>query len=262
MNERATGWVRLQLKAVAYADFGVAPALVPVRLNVLEVMGAPGGQLTAQMMAAEIVAWLEEHPDEYEAYRPLLGELAYSVGTELAMAGDPERAVCWLERSAIARWTDVRAVGNFARSHAQRAVRKGARGLHGRAEDEARRAGDVVLRLRREGEPRRTRNERRAPGDRRPELRATRPPSLAAVRQFADHPSAPRSRGTRRATSAPRCVCGVLAGLLLIPSVARAEEAAEPPVVAKFTEKTFSNEKYKAAIVGKVSFRKGKKPRR
>jgi len=119
MNGRATGWVRLQLKAAAYADFGVAPVLVPVRIDVLEVMAAPGGQLTAQMMAAEIVAWVEEHPDEYAAYRPLLGELAYSVGTELAMAGDHAGAACWLERSAIARPTDVRAVGNFARALAR-----------------------------------------------------------------------------------------------------------------------------------------------
>ncbi len=60
--------------------------------------------------------------------------------------------------------------------------------------------------------------------------------------------------------SPPKRVRGSLAGLLLFPSVARGEEAAEPPVVAKLTEKKFSNEKYEAAIVGKVSFREGRKP--
>jgi hypothetical protein len=104
----------LQLKPEAYADFGVAPVPVPVRLAVVEGLSEPGGQLTAEVMAREIVVWVGERPHEYEVYRPLLGELAYSLGTDQAMAGEHERAVYWLEQAVRAWPGDVRPLGNLA----------------------------------------------------------------------------------------------------------------------------------------------------
>lgn len=52
-----------------------------------------------------------------------------------------------------------------------------------------------------------------------------------------------------------------LSALVLLCGTARSQEANEtPPVLARFTEKKFSHEQYQAAILGKVVFRKGKKP--
>ena len=59
----------------------------------------------------------------------------------------------------------------------------------------------------------------------------------------------------------PMSVCRVLVAISLLGAVAWGEEAAEaPPGVAKFTEKKFSHEQYRAAILGKVAFRRGRKP--
>ena len=59
--------------------------------------------------------------------------------------------------------------------------------------------------------------------------------------------------------TAPRCVSVFLAGSILLSPLARAEESAPPPL-ARLSEKKFSHEQYKAAILGKVAFRKGRKP--
>lgn len=116
MKDRAGAWVRLQLKPAAYADFGIVPVLIPVRIEVLEGLSASGVGLSAEAMATEIVAYLGERPEDGETYRPLLGELAYSVGSERGMAGDHEAAVYWLEKAAHARPGDIRVLGNFARA--------------------------------------------------------------------------------------------------------------------------------------------------
>ena len=59
----------------------------------------------------------------------------------------------------------------------------------------------------------------------------------------------------------PMSVCPVLVTMFVLGGVAWGEEAAEaPPAIAKFSEKKFSHEQYRAAILGKVSFRKGRKP--
>jgi ankyrin repeat protein len=59
----------------------------------------------------------------------------------------------------------------------------------------------------------------------------------------------------------PMGVCRVLALLFVLCGDAMGDEAAEaPPSVAKLTEKKFANEQYRAAILGKVSFRRGRKP--
>lgn len=59
--------------------------------------------------------------------------------------------------------------------------------------------------------------------------------------------------------TASRCVSVFLAGSILLSPSALADESAPPPI-AKLSEKKFSNERYKSAILGKVSFRKGRKP--
>ena len=59
----------------------------------------------------------------------------------------------------------------------------------------------------------------------------------------------------------PMSVCPVLVAMFVLGGVAWGEEAAEaPPAIAKFTEKKFSHDQYRAAILGKVSFRRGRKP--
>lgn len=119
MSENTGGWVHLQLTPAAYANFGVEPVPIPIRVDVLLGFPSDGFQLSPELMAREIVAYLEERLDEYEIYRPLLGELAYNVGTELAMAGDAEGAVSWLERSARARPRDLSVLGNYAKALAR-----------------------------------------------------------------------------------------------------------------------------------------------
>ena len=114
MNDSSGVWVHLQLTPAAYANFGVAPVPIPVRIGALEGQLATGGGLGAEALASEVVAWLRERPDDIETYRPLLGELAFSVGTERGMAGDHKGAVYWLEKAAAARPFDGRVLGNFA----------------------------------------------------------------------------------------------------------------------------------------------------
>lgn len=59
----------------------------------------------------------------------------------------------------------------------------------------------------------------------------------------------------------PMSVRPVLVALFVLGGAAWGEEAAEaPPAIAKFTEKKFSHEQYRAAILGKVAFRRGRKP--
>lgn len=61
--------------------------------------------------------------------------------------------------------------------------------------------------------------------------------------------------------SALKCVCGFLIGLVAVSGVARGEESAQaPPAIAKLTEKKFSHGQYRAAVLGKIVFRRGKKP--
>lgn len=119
MTEGSGGWVHLVLKEEVYANFGVAPVPIPIRSEILSGFPRDGFQITTELMAREIVAYLEERPDEYESYRPLLADLAYRVGTELAMAGNPEGAVSWLEKSARARQQDARVLGNYAKALAR-----------------------------------------------------------------------------------------------------------------------------------------------
>lgn len=60
--------------------------------------------------------------------------------------------------------------------------------------------------------------------------------------------------------TAPRCVSVFLAGSILLSPLARAEENEAPPPLARLTEKKFARVEYKAAVLGKVAFRKGRKP--
>src|SRR5512142_845940 len=59
----------------------------------------------------------------------------------------------------------------------------------------------------------------------------------------------------------PTMVRLLLIAPFVLSAIAVADDAPQaPPAVAKLTEKKFSHDQYKAAILGKVVFRKGKKP--
>lgn len=114
MGEDSGAWVHLALKGEVYVDFGVAPVPIPIRVEVLLGFPRDDFQLSPELMAREIVAYVEERPDEYETYRPLLAELAMSVGTAAGMSGDHATAAWWLAQSARARPDDARVLKNYA----------------------------------------------------------------------------------------------------------------------------------------------------
>ena len=107
-------WVHLQLRDDFYATCEIAPVPMPVRTGYLQEFSEGRRQLTTELLASELVAWLEESPEAYERYRPALAELAMSVGTEAGKSGDNVRAAAWLERSVRARGDDTRVLVNYA----------------------------------------------------------------------------------------------------------------------------------------------------
>lgn len=81
MTYEGSFWVHLRLKEEVYADFGVIPIPIPIRIGVLESFDAGRVRLTAELIAGELADYLSERPAESAKYAPLLAVLAHGVGT-------------------------------------------------------------------------------------------------------------------------------------------------------------------------------------
>lgn len=114
MSDLPGAWVHLQLSEDFYATFEIPALPMPIRTGFLFEFSEGKRPLSTELLASELVAYVEERPEERDKYRAALAELAMSVGTAAGKAGDHSSAVMWLERSVEARGDDPRVLVNLA----------------------------------------------------------------------------------------------------------------------------------------------------
>lgn len=112
-------FVHLKLREDFYRTFEVAPVPMPVRVGTMEEFGAGRLELSTEVLATELLAYLKERPAEQPVYRAIFGELAMSVGTEAGKAGDAVKASEWLQLASKALPEDPRVLVNYAVSLSQ-----------------------------------------------------------------------------------------------------------------------------------------------
>lgn len=107
-------WIRVVMTEGFFVRLGPISVELPIRVERLLSIQGHDADIPVEMLASELVAYLEERPSEYEPYRLVLAELAMSVGTEAGKAGDNVRAALWLGRSVAARGDDPYCLANYA----------------------------------------------------------------------------------------------------------------------------------------------------
>ncbi len=107
-------WVHLELSEEFFRAFEVPPVPMPIRVETLEAFTERKVELSMEVLATELLAYLEGRPAERPAYRAIFGELAMSVGAEAGKAGDPVKASKWLWMASEAITDDPRILLNYA----------------------------------------------------------------------------------------------------------------------------------------------------